>query len=356
MEDLNSPSPFLAKYLNAYEKDPNSRVFAPLAEAYRKSGYVEKALEILKDGIKSHPSYILGYLGLGNCYFDLGEFSQSYSVLRPLVESNRDNLILQKLFAQTCIKLNNKEEALETYKYLLFINPKDKDVAKNVKEIESELDGSQMDQSFDSRDVPEGGFFKESNLTPNPNDFGVDIDEWIQVDLSETSSSKEKKFNDEEWNMLNIQSDLASSASTSVGEQNLSEIVSDEADEKKKDDPVITHTLVDIYCSQGYIDKAVEILNKILELNPSCKSTKEKLKEIYLHYDLQEFESLSTEVKIEEKSEELIIPTYDFNNEIKGFSDEGFEGNVEIEAKNNYQEKAYKFLNRIKKRAQKNTV
>ena len=30
--------------------------------------------------------------------------------------------------------------------------------------------------------------------------------------------------------------------------------------------PIITHTLVDLYCKQGHIDKAKEILENILEL------------------------------------------------------------------------------------------
>ncbi len=125
-------SPLFLKYQNDFEKNPRSRVFAPLAEAYRKLGMTDKAMEILSNGIRFHPTYTMGYLGLAFCYFDLKQFNLAYSTLRPLLESSRDNIRLQKLFSEICIELGKKEEALETLKYLLFINPIDKTVGELV--------------------------------------------------------------------------------------------------------------------------------------------------------------------------------------------------------------------------------
>ena len=45
-------------------------------------------------------------------------------------------------------------------------------------------------------------------------------------------------------------------------------------------DPIITHTLVDLYCKQGHYQKAIEILESILELHPKDRATKKKLKEL----------------------------------------------------------------------------
>ena len=47
----------------------------------------------------------------------------------------------------------------------------------------------------------------------------------------------------------------------------------------KDEDPIITHTLVDLYIRQGYPEKAVEILESILELHPNDKATLKKLVE-----------------------------------------------------------------------------
>ena len=120
----------LTKYSLQYEKKPRSRVFAPLAESYRKIGMLDEALKILKKGIKNHPSYTLGYIVLANCYFDKDQFEAAYSTLLPFVSDNLENIKLQKLFAQICEKLGNFDEALNSYKILLLINPKDKEIAK----------------------------------------------------------------------------------------------------------------------------------------------------------------------------------------------------------------------------------
>ena len=38
-----------------YEKAPESRVFAPLADAYRKSGDVDRAIELCEKGLVQEP-------------------------------------------------------------------------------------------------------------------------------------------------------------------------------------------------------------------------------------------------------------------------------------------------------------
>ena len=49
-------------------------------------------------------------------------------------------------------------------------------------------------------------------------------------------------------------------------------------DESEK--PIITHTLVDLYCSQGHFDKAAEVLRDILKLHPQDKASQIRLAEI----------------------------------------------------------------------------
>ena len=44
--------PNLEKYLKEYQENPRSRVFAPLAEAYRKSGLIDEAIDICREGLE----------------------------------------------------------------------------------------------------------------------------------------------------------------------------------------------------------------------------------------------------------------------------------------------------------------
>ena len=95
--DSELTTPILVKYQKLYDDDPRSKVFAPLAEIYRKLGMKDRALEILREGIKQNPSYVLGYLGLAAYYFEENKFQLCYSTLRPFVSENRDNLRLHIL-------------------------------------------------------------------------------------------------------------------------------------------------------------------------------------------------------------------------------------------------------------------
>lgn len=253
-------SPLISKYTDILERDPSSRVFAPLAEIYKKFGMHDKALAILKAGLKNSPDYTLGYICLSGCYIDVKQYQLAYSTLAPLAPSNRDNIKLQRMFGEVCVHLSHIEEALDTYKYLLFLNPKDKEAAKKVSELEVFFKNNLLEDSTGpASQFDIDGLNNGSESTDNC------IDDWIQVDL--------KNENDREvqWQQETI---LAKEESKMEVAIEIPDAVNIEAA------PVITHTLVNLYCSQGHIEKAEEVLVKMLALNPADIKTKNKLIEI----------------------------------------------------------------------------
>ena len=62
--------PEIERLTELYEKDPTARVFAPLADAYRKSKLYDEAIDILKKGLEIHPGYVSAHLVLARCYYD----------------------------------------------------------------------------------------------------------------------------------------------------------------------------------------------------------------------------------------------------------------------------------------------
>ncbi len=280
-------SQILDKYLTALEKDPKSRVFAPLAEYYRKSGLLNQAIETLNQGIKYNPDYVLGHLGLAFCYFENGDAKRSYDILKPLIDSNRDNLRMLRLFSDTCLDLGKSEEALENLKYLLFVNPKDKEAAEKVKEIEASnekfgsikfsLQDALSDSDSTTNSAPEGIQFNIDEL-----DTGIEkeksIDEWTKVDLS-NEKAKEDDFLDS-WSMNEKPSYENEGLKEEITSEREFKVEQPKTTGSQPSSPVITHTLVDLYCNQGYLDKAKDLLEKILELNPNDLKTKLKLQEV----------------------------------------------------------------------------
>ena len=81
------------------------RALKELAIDFDKGGFIDKAIETLIKGIKNHPDYVLGHQCLGACYFDIGDYEKAYSAIEKYVSKSRDNIRLQKLYAETCRKI-----------------------------------------------------------------------------------------------------------------------------------------------------------------------------------------------------------------------------------------------------------
>lgn len=133
-----SYSPILYEYLRRYQENPRSRVFAPLAEAYRKAGLPEQALEIAREGLRVHPHFVGGRVALGRALFDLRRHAEVVQELSVVVRDVPDNLAAQRLLAESCLILGRVAEALDAYKMLLYFAPGDAQLAKLVQELETQ--------------------------------------------------------------------------------------------------------------------------------------------------------------------------------------------------------------------------
>jgi tetratricopeptide (TPR) repeat protein len=132
-------SPQIYTYLRKYQADPTSRVFAPLAEAYRKAGLVDEAIEIAREGLRVHPSFVGGRVALSRALFDKQLYADVVKELKQILEDVPDNLVAQRLTAESQLMLGNVPDALSSYKMLLYFNPHDSETAKIVWELESQL-------------------------------------------------------------------------------------------------------------------------------------------------------------------------------------------------------------------------
>ncbi len=279
-------SALLAKYFSMYKKNPRSKVFAPLAESFRKLGMLDDALKILREGLRNHPQYTLGYIVLANCYYDQEKYELTYNTLRPIIHQNADNISLQKIFAQACVHLGHLEEALDVYKYLLFMNPKEKIFAEQVKKLEDDLLVGHKKLSLDQ-------LVKAPELANTPM-LETQDDDWVQVDFNQPSAEEPKlPIPDDEWIMKKPGfSDHPILNKETIPTRSLEDdFYADEFEEEgdieeinaqsvSSDAPIVSHTLIDLYCGQGYFDKAIDLLQKIIELNPDDQVSMKKLSEV----------------------------------------------------------------------------
>jgi predicted Zn-dependent protease len=131
-------NPVLYNYLKRYQDDPTSRVFAPLAEAYRKAGLVDEAIDIAREGLRLHPHFVGGRVALARALFEKKEYSDVIDELQAVIQDVPDNLAAQRLMAESCLMMGRVSEALTAYKMLLFYAPDDIETAALVKELENQ--------------------------------------------------------------------------------------------------------------------------------------------------------------------------------------------------------------------------
>ncbi len=263
----------LSKYLNQYKKNPRSRVFAPLAETYRKIGMLDEALKTLKEGLKFHSNYQLALLVLGNCYYDMQEFNKSYEILKPITEKHVDNLKLYQLFAEVCLKLSLEDEALNAFKNVLFLNPYSEEAAVKVAELE---ESSKLKEKFE---------IIHDESSPLAIEQTVEED-WVAIDLSQNETNETVQEPLSEEDQLD---NWAMNKDNLTDKEPVKELVKDSipaADDgvesvlSEEDEPFVTHTLVDIYIAQKHYPKAKDLLEKIIEADPNDEKSRNKLEQV----------------------------------------------------------------------------
>src|SRR4051812_21182414 len=82
------------------EQNPDSMVFVQLADAYRRSGDLEKCVEICAQGLERHPTYTTARTILGRAYLDLGKLDEASAEFKKIELSDPENIVAQRMLGQ----------------------------------------------------------------------------------------------------------------------------------------------------------------------------------------------------------------------------------------------------------------
>jgi tetratricopeptide (TPR) repeat protein len=125
------------KYQLMLEKDPQSLVFAPLVDAYRKMGLHEQAAEEGLKGVRLHPQFAGGRIALARVLIERMQWEPAAEQLKEAVKLSPENILAFSLLADCLVKLKRPKEALKAFKMVLFLNPDDEKSIQSVKKLES---------------------------------------------------------------------------------------------------------------------------------------------------------------------------------------------------------------------------
>lgn len=117
-------------------KDPNSRLFVPLAEEYRKEGMTEDAIDVLRAGLERQPGYMSARVALGKIYLEKGMQAEAREEFENVVKSIPDNLYAQKKLAEIYRDAGEKDLAIKSYRAVLKLNSMDEEAMFNLHDLE----------------------------------------------------------------------------------------------------------------------------------------------------------------------------------------------------------------------------
>jgi tetratricopeptide (TPR) repeat protein len=121
------------------ERDPGSRLFAQLAEEYRKAGQHADAVRVARTGLAQHPSYPSARLTLGRALLDSGDAAGARVELEATLHEAPDNILASRFLGQALEALGELGPALVQLEKTLKMAPGDRQLAGQIAALQSRL-------------------------------------------------------------------------------------------------------------------------------------------------------------------------------------------------------------------------
>jgi len=97
--------------------------FAAVADAYRKSGQIDRALEVLNAWIDARPNYTSGHIVRGRCHLDQQNDVEALAAFQRVLELDPENIIAVKSLGEIAERQGQRDTAREWVGRLLEIDP-----------------------------------------------------------------------------------------------------------------------------------------------------------------------------------------------------------------------------------------
>ena len=201
-----------------FQKEPDSKVFAQLADELRRMGDFDEAAKIATRGLEKHPGYATGHVVLGKIFRDMCENDKAKKQFQKVIKIDPQNLLALKLLGDLFLQDGHKNRARGFYSRVLDINPTNEVVREILEELSSVI-------------------LENQGTEP-------EIEHLDEIPTDKRSSSIEQESGKEDSNELN------------------------------------TRTMADIYVKQGLYEKALKIYRKIIRKNPDNQEVKALIEEL----------------------------------------------------------------------------
>jgi len=123
------------RFEEQFKRQPESLVFARLADAYRKAGDPHRALEVLEEGIRRHADYLSAHIVRARTYLDLGRVEDAQSAFERVLEIDAQNLVAIQGLAEIARAADDGVAELAWLERLVLADPHDPIPAVRLEEL-----------------------------------------------------------------------------------------------------------------------------------------------------------------------------------------------------------------------------
>lgn len=214
---------------------PDSFCFARLSDVYLKVGLVDDALHVARQGVLKHPGYLSGQRALALACHAKGLSDEARTALHLVVGALPEDVPSQKLLGRLSADAGDPEAAIHAFRTALEFAPDDAECRTELEYLER----------------------PDRETAPDEDDEEIieDLEILDEIDIFEEDQPE---------------SDLSFPATSPEPD-----IVA-----ASHHDPLSTGTLAELYVTQGFINKALEIYRSILADNPADRVTAERIVEL----------------------------------------------------------------------------
>ncbi len=316
----------IAKLTERIAKDPKSKLFVPLAEEYKKTGDIEMSIYVLTEGLRNNPGYITARSFLGRLLIEKGDLPAAQKEFEEVVKAIPDNLMAQRKLGDLYVLQDRPADALKHYKIALSLNPKDQETATLIAEAEAGRDIKSylpkpkplVIQEEPKKETPA----RTVAAAPVPPKLGPKPGQPAAVKKLHTAPAAPEEEPEEVLIVEPLEPAAPAAAAPDLAADNL-EFLAEAAGEAEAepadqtftlDDPVhtepapfqdavqaaddpfaaaaegneaekladdfTTDTLAELYITQGFFEKAVDIYERMLVDKPNSQGLKDKLAKV----------------------------------------------------------------------------
>ncbi|MCE5194522.1 MAG: tetratricopeptide repeat protein [Nitrospiraceae bacterium] len=313
----------ISKLKEKVDRDPNSRLFVPLADEYKKMGMLEEAIGTLLIGLDAQPNYMSARVALGKIYLEKNMMHEAREEFEKVILAIPDNLYAHKKLAETYRDLKQNRKAVEEYEKVLKLNPNDEDALPNIERLKNLSDEPEPEEKEEQIpqivNTPPKPVFVQTHeeeedsreLLPaehtrysmNEGDF-----EEFKKTFTEAKTEDADSLADITGNSLSLR-DMGNIDGADKGTQNYLDVMEDTAESltatifeaskkaenskdhivvaasEKREKPVFDIKKIKIKEAESYIGKgdylkAADVYNSILSEDPNNKFILQKLEEL----------------------------------------------------------------------------